>query len=37
MIAYCRARGTRAIIGQMMTENVKMRGTWPATSASPNA
>ncbi|MEK7245948.1 MAG: GNAT family N-acetyltransferase, partial [Pseudomonadota bacterium] len=25
MIAYCRARGTRAIVGQVMTENPRMR------------
>ena len=25
MIAYCRARGTRAIVGQVMTENSRMR------------
>jgi acetyltransferase len=25
MIAYCRARGTRVIVGQVMTENTRMR------------
>ena len=25
MIAYCRARGTRRIVGQIMTENTRMR------------
>jgi len=25
MIAYCRARGTRSIVGQVMTENARMR------------